>query len=163
MLITKPSSTILDIGTGFMINLEILLRVSPSSSRIYSIDPSLEVVEEASRRFRDEVIKGRVVLSQARAEEIPLPDESLDYVTSAITFHHVEDKDAALKEISRLLRKDGLAIVLDWGRRGAEYSPHTPEHLDRSLLQLRQKIMENFKIRLEKNFNDVFYLVVFSR
>ncbi|HIQ30376.1 MAG TPA: class I SAM-dependent methyltransferase [Candidatus Caldiarchaeum subterraneum] len=163
MLIIKPRPVILDIGTGFMINLELLLNAAPRESKIYSIDPSLEVMDNAEKRFKEEILRGRVVLKRASAEEIPLNDESLDYVTSAITFHHIEDKESALREVERVMRRDGMAIILDWGRRGSEYSPHTAEHLENSLNELRQLISKRFEVRLEKNFNDLFYFVVFTR
>ena len=163
MLIIKPKPVILDIGTGFMINLELLLHSTPSESKIYSIDPSFEVVDTASKRFREEIQRGRVVLKRASAEEIPLENESFDYVTSAITFHHIADKEAALKEIERVMRKDGMAIILDWNRRGSEYSPHTAEHLEKSLRELKQLVRKRFEVRLEKDFNELFYLMVFTR
>ncbi|MDQ3818251.1 MAG: methyltransferase domain-containing protein, partial [Acidobacteriota bacterium] len=45
------------------------------------------------------------------AEEIPLPDESLDVIVSIASLDHVPDYRKALSEVRRLLRKNGLFIM----------------------------------------------------
>jgi len=163
LLITRPSSVVLDIGTGFMRNLELLLRTVPSSVKIYSIDPSPGVVEEASRRFQDEIERGRVVVRRASAEELPFKEKSFNYITSAITFHHIRDKEAALNEVDRVMAHDGLGIILDWDREGANYSPHSPEHLEESLAELKKLIHNKFKVKLEHQEGRIYYCVVFEK
>ena len=163
LLIIKPNSTVLDLGTGFSRNLELLLREAPDSSVIYSIDPSMEAIETASSRFRDYVDAGRLILRRAVAEELPFPDESFNYVTSAMTFHHIGDKEEALKEVGRVMKNDGLAIIVDWDEEGSKYSPHSSTHLAESLRELKELVLKLFRIRIEKHVGNLFYYVVFEK
>lgn len=68
---------------------------------LIGVDPSLGMLSEA-------VAKGLPRLVRARAEEVPLDDESVDYVFTGFAFHHFADKDRALDEVGRLLRSGGV-------------------------------------------------------
>lgn len=52
---------------------------------------------------------------EADALRLPLPDASLDLVTAAFGFRNLADYDAGLREIARVLRRDGEAGILDFG------------------------------------------------
>jgi ubiquinone/menaquinone biosynthesis C-methylase UbiE len=43
--------------------------------------------------------------------EIPLEDDSVDYVKVRFAFHHFNDKQKALKEIYRILKKGGMVSI----------------------------------------------------
>jgi ubiquinone/menaquinone biosynthesis C-methylase UbiE len=45
------------------------------------------------------------------AEDIPLPDESVDVILSIASLDHIPDYRKALAEVSRLLRKGGVFIL----------------------------------------------------
>ena len=47
----------------------------------------------------------------ARAEELPFPDESFDFVNMNEVIEHVDDPDQALSELHRVLRPGGEAYV----------------------------------------------------
>jgi SAM-dependent methyltransferase len=54
--------------------------------------------------------RGRVAgarLTQGSAEAMPFADASFDYVITRYAFHHFRDKDAALREVRRVLRPGG--------------------------------------------------------
>jgi ubiquinone/menaquinone biosynthesis C-methylase UbiE len=44
---------------------------------------------------------------EARAEAIPFPDASFDFVACTVAFHHFEDKERACDEIARVMRPGG--------------------------------------------------------
>jgi ubiquinone/menaquinone biosynthesis C-methylase UbiE len=52
-------------------------------------------------------------LRQGRAESLPFAAGEIDYVYTTFAFHHFEDKEAALDEIARVLRDDGVFRVLN--------------------------------------------------
>lgn len=87
-----PEDTVLDVGCGTGAG-EVLGCV------LTGIDPSEEMV----KRARFPAVTGR-------AEELPYPDASFDYVISVTAIHHVTDMDAALSEIRRVGRR-GYAIT----------------------------------------------------
>ena len=64
------------------------------------------------------VEKARHMLPEARfyvgmAESLPLPDYSVDVVLSTASFYHWADQAAGVREIARVLRLDGQAIIAD--------------------------------------------------
>lgn len=52
--------------------------------------------------------------------DIPYPDESFDYIICSHVLGHVPDEAKAVKELRRVLKKNGTALILsiiDWGRK----------------------------------------------
>ena len=58
---------------------------------------------------------------QCNAEKLPFPDGSFDLVTIAFGLRNVTDKDAALREMLRVLRVGGQARVLEFSQVQAEW------------------------------------------
>ena len=58
---------------------------------------------------------------QCNAERLPFPDGSFDLVTIAFGLRNVTDKDAALREMHRVLRVGGQARVLEFSEVTAEW------------------------------------------
>ena len=53
---------------------------------------------------------------QCNAEALPFPDDSFDLVTIAFGLRNVTDKDAALREMLRVLKVGGQARVLEFSQ-----------------------------------------------
>ncbi|MDQ3495840.1 MAG: bifunctional demethylmenaquinone methyltransferase/2-methoxy-6-polyprenyl-1,4-benzoquinol methylase UbiE [Pseudomonadota bacterium] len=58
---------------------------------------------------------------QCNAERLPFPDASFDLVTIAFGLRNVTDKDAALREMLRVLKVGGQARVLEFSQVRAEW------------------------------------------
>ena len=58
---------------------------------------------------------------QCNAESLPFPDASFDLVTIAFGLRNVTDKDAALREMLRVLKVGGQARVLEFSQVQAEW------------------------------------------
>ena len=68
------------------------------------VDPSSAMLVQAkAKRIRS--------LVRARAEHIPLPEASIDYIAASYAFHHFSDKERALDEIGRVLTRHGVFRV----------------------------------------------------
>jgi SAM-dependent methyltransferase len=110
-LAVPSGATVADIGFGGGIGLELLLpRVGPSGC-VVGVDISAVMLADASRRFRQEIDSGRLVLHQAGIEGLPLPDASLDGVISVNTLYFLADTTPALHELRRVLRPAGRLVL----------------------------------------------------
>lgn len=88
----------------------------------------VEIVEQAIRLARGRVPHASLVV--AAGEALPFPDASMDYVTCLGTLEHFADPSAGAREVARVLRDDGWALIVvpnrkfvGWiarGRRGTE-------------------------------------------
>jgi len=75
--------------------------------RFRGVDASQAMLDRAAAK-----VPG-VELVVGRAESLPYPDASFDYVTSRFAFHHFEDKTRALAEFRRVLRPKGVATIFN--------------------------------------------------
>jgi ubiquinone/menaquinone biosynthesis C-methylase UbiE len=95
---------VLDVGcnTGYG-----TVRFLPVARRIVGVDVSLGAIEAARRRASD----GRPEFILTSGFLLPFPDESFDIVTSFQVLEHVPDPFAYLREIARVIRPAGMAIL----------------------------------------------------
>jgi ubiquinone/menaquinone biosynthesis C-methylase UbiE len=98
--------TVLELGAGTG---KLTAELVALGHDVHATDPDPEMLEVLARRLPD------VRRSVAAAEEIPLPDRSVDVVVCAQSFHWF-DLDRALPEIARVLRRGGR-LSLVWNQR----------------------------------------------
>lgn len=99
----KSRGRVLDIGcgTGHLVQL-----MAKYFQEIYGIDNSPGMARLASQR-----VKNAKIVCQS-ANRLPWPDEYFDYVISHTAFHHLE-REKAVKEARRVLKKGGRLVILD--------------------------------------------------
>ena len=83
------------------------------------IDLTDAAVELARRRFQVSGLKGEFRV--ADAERLDFPNESFDLVYSHGVLHHTPDIEAAVREIHRVLKPGGRAIVMLYHRGSYNY------------------------------------------
>jgi SAM-dependent methyltransferase len=83
------------------------------------IDLTDAAVELARKRFQVSGLKGEFRV--ADAERLDFPDESFDLVYSHGVLHHTPDIEAAVREIHRVLKPGGRAIVMLYHRGSYNY------------------------------------------
>ena len=101
----RPLS-VLDLGSGTG-------RFTPALAQtfggpVHGVEPADRMRAIAERSARHP----RVTYLAGAAERIPLPDESCDLVVMYLSFHHVTDREAAAREIARVLRPSPGGQVL---------------------------------------------------
>jgi ArsR family transcriptional regulator len=100
----------LDIGTGTGRLLEL---VAPRTERAFGVDASRDMLALARARFAEHGVADRCAVRQADMYRLPLPDGAFDVVALQMVLHYAEDPAAALAEAARVLRPDGLLVVVD--------------------------------------------------
>ncbi len=99
-----PGGVIIDVacGTGFG-----TARLARPGRDVVGIDISADAIEFAQKYYG----RDRVRFVAADATELPLPDSSVDGVSSFETIEHLTEPDAFLSELARVLRRGGRLVL----------------------------------------------------
>jgi arsenite methyltransferase len=117
-----PLDTAVDLGagTGFLSR-----GLAPLVSRLHVIDSSPEMLAEARNNLS---AFDNIEFHLSDGKRIPLADSSADAVLANMYLHHVEDPQAAIQEIARVLRPCGHLVITDLDEH--EYHFLQEEHFD---------------------------------
>lgn len=88
---------------------EILMHVHQHYEEIHGIDISPHVVEQANKNLIKKKIKAFTKVGDIR--NMPYPKNSFDYLYTMGTIEHLPDPKVAMREICRVLKKGGRAII----------------------------------------------------
>ncbi|KGM56419.1 ubiquinone biosynthesis methyltransferase UbiE [Lysobacter arseniciresistens ZS79] len=110
----RPGDRVLDLagGTGDIARL-LRGRVGDTGSIVLG-DINGDMLRVGRDRMLDRGQVGGFEYVQMNAEALPFPDASFDLVTIAFGLRNVTDKDAALREMQRVLKVGGQARVLEF-------------------------------------------------
>jgi SAM-dependent methyltransferase len=102
--IRLPGSTILEIGCSSGFLLRDLIAELPGH-RIFGADYTRDTLEFVGGRLPD------VPLVQFDLTQCPLPSDSLDVIVLLNVLEHIEDHEAALAQLFRIVRPGGAVII----------------------------------------------------
>ena len=106
----KTSGKVLDLGSGSGRHL-----IKIKDGKMYLIDFSKEMLKLAEKKAKKEKIDAE--FKQTNLWELPYEDEFFDYAISISSLHCVEgekNREKAVKEIYRVLKKGGKAEIGVW-------------------------------------------------
>ncbi|WP_054849994.1 class I SAM-dependent methyltransferase [Vulcanisaeta sp. JCM 14467] len=81
------------------------------ASKLYCVDIDEAAIEEVRRRFGN---YGNVTILNEDITHTSIPSGSVDLVFMSNVFHDVDDKEAAVKEISRILKPGGRLLIIEF-------------------------------------------------
>lgn len=96
---------LLDVAMGDGRNLPLI----PRDCQVYGVDISRVLLEKTHRDYPDRDTH----LIVGEAEALPFPDATFDNMFSLGALNHVNDPGKALKEMARVVKRDGLVVVAD--------------------------------------------------
>jgi demethylmenaquinone methyltransferase/2-methoxy-6-polyprenyl-1,4-benzoquinol methylase len=109
----RTGNLVLDVCTGTAgVAIEI---ADHHNGRIVGLDVSHLMLEAGLRAVEKKSMDGRVQLIQGRAEHLPFPDETFDAVVFTYLLRYVQDPDATIRELSRVLKPGGELLSLEFG------------------------------------------------
>lgn len=107
--IIRPEHRVIEIGCSA--GRELIL-IAQKCKHVVGVDVSRGMLEEAERNVRKAGVTENVQLVHTGAADIPFPDAHFDvYLALFGTMNHMVDVDAALKEMERVVRPEGSAII----------------------------------------------------
>ena len=109
----RPGNLVLDVCSGTAgVALEI---ADHHDSRIVGLDVSHSMLQAGLSAIEKRSLDGRIQLTQGRAEHLPFPDETFDTVVFTYLLRYVQDPDATIRELSRVLKPGGELLSLEFG------------------------------------------------
>lgn len=106
----QPTHHVLDIGFGGGVSLPLLLQRTPDGC-VHGVEPSRLMRQRAAERHESAILDRRLCLAEGTAEVLPYGTESMDRVLSVNTLYFWDDPQAALREIRRVLRRNGRLVM----------------------------------------------------
>ncbi|MBO0836909.1 MAG: methyltransferase domain-containing protein, partial [Actinobacteria bacterium] len=107
----RPGDSVLDVGSSSGYLARKLAAAAGPSGHVTAVDPSERAISYAQRRAA-----GAIRFIVGVAQDLGLPDESFDVVTSTLALHHVpaRQREAAVREMYRVTKPGGRLLVADF-------------------------------------------------
>ena len=113
---------------------------------IVGVDPSVGMVDVARKKYP------KFNYHISKATEIPLEDESANILSITYGIRNVVEREAALKEFNRVLKKDGLVVILEFMKN------ENPSFLSKIMNFYTNKILPKVGGFISKNLEAYEYL-----
>jgi len=107
LALLPPDWVVADLGCGTGNAAEPL---SQHVERVIAIDQSQPMLDAAQKRLSG---CDNIDFRLGDLNDLPLPDESVDAATCVLVLHHLADPDQAVREMTRIVKPGGVALVID--------------------------------------------------
>lgn len=111
--VVNSGDIVLDVGSGAGTDVFIALQKVGPTGRVFGLDMTRAMREKLQAILTEAGVADRVDILEGNAEQMPLPDQSVDVVTSNGVINLVPDKAAVAREIHRVLRPGGRVQIAD--------------------------------------------------
>lgn len=133
-----PGMTAIDVGAGTGYWTLALSQLVGPEGRVIAADVEPLMVDELRSLVQERAL-GNVEVVASDEYHIPLPDGVADAAILGFVLHEPPEPDAFLREIARLLKPGGRAVVLDWHKWETEQGPPVEHRLS---VDETQKLLE---------------------
>ena len=104
-------SVVLDVASGTGLVARELAR---RGLRVIQLDPSEPMLRSGWDVTHQQGMGGRIAPVLGRAEELPFPDQSFDALTFTYLLRYVDEPEAAMRELARVVRPRGAIASLEF-------------------------------------------------
>jgi SAM-dependent methyltransferase len=105
----RTGMAVLDVGCGIGDDVRAIAKLVNDGGRVVGVDASTAMIEEARARG----VPGNAEFIVGRSDALPFPAASFDACRAERVFQHLCDAHATARELRRILRPGGSALVID--------------------------------------------------
>lgn len=102
----RPGHHLLDVACGTGLVAVESAKILGTAENITCLDPSEGMLAVARKKLPAKFVQGR-------AEQLPFPDASFDFLTMGYALRHVTDLETTFREFHRVLRPGGKVLILE--------------------------------------------------
>lgn len=102
----KPGHRVLDVACGTGLVAVQAAKILGGAENITCLDPSEGMLAVARKKLNATFVQGR-------AESMPFPDDSFDFLTMGYALRHVSDLVTTFREYRRVLKPGGKLLILE--------------------------------------------------
>lgn len=110
----RTPDTVLDLATGTADVLISLAKHGIQFKHGIGLDPAMDMLAIGNKKLNRSQLSNRVELKAGVATAIPLPANAVDVITMSFGIRNVPDYEAALVEMTRVLKPGGEALILEF-------------------------------------------------
>ncbi|MEO8925154.1 MAG: methyltransferase domain-containing protein [Caldimonas sp.] len=116
LLALSSGATVLELGCGNGVFLPRLAAAVGSSGKVVGVDHSAELIAQAVARMAEARLDGVVHFEVGDAYALPFEDGTFDAAHCERVLMHLEDPNAALSELARVVKPGGIIVCAepDW-------------------------------------------------
>ncbi len=140
-------------GSGFF-----SIPASRRVKKVFALDIQQEMLDILNKKItREKITNIEAILSEESF--IPLPDNSADVLLMVNVFHELEDRSSLLKQVKRVLSRNGRMVIIDWNKIEMDIGPPFEERLnEKDVIDI--SIANGFTILEQSNAGPYNYLLV---
>jgi cyclopropane fatty-acyl-phospholipid synthase-like methyltransferase len=149
----SPDATVADIGSGtgyFSVRLAHML----PQGRVFGVDIEPDMVKYLAERAKKEGLAN--VSSVAGAPDDPHLPAKVDLILMVDVYHHIENRDAYLRNLKSYLKPGGRVAIIDFNQQSPMGPPRAERITDAQLKQEMQKagytVVTDDKFLPDQNF-----------
>ncbi len=111
----KSTGKLVDLGCGSG-NLIVEIAKNLLNLDLIGVDISNEILNLAKERAFQNDLNKKIEFKIGNVEDLPFPDNSIDFLLSTLSLHHWQDPIRAFNEFFRVLKDDGTLLIFDFRR-----------------------------------------------
>lgn len=124
----KPGDRVADLGSGTGAYTIALAREVGDIGQVFAVDVHREALHTLASTLERQKLLNVEMLWADIEKGIPIDAYSLDAVVMSNVLFQLEDIGAALSYVSKIVKPEGMLLVIDWSSSHAGVGPH-PSHV----------------------------------
>jgi demethylmenaquinone methyltransferase / 2-methoxy-6-polyprenyl-1,4-benzoquinol methylase len=111
-IVSASPARVVDVASGTAgVALQLARR---TEAEVTGVDLTEGMLREGKRKVDASDVQGRIHLALGRGEQLPFPDAAFDALTFTYLLRYVDDPQATLRELARVVRPGGVIANLEF-------------------------------------------------